>query len=354
MSTKSTTKLPDPTPDERALTALNKELATRQIAQIDQLAPFQKQLLEQATTELSRSTKFNDALDAAVTPEQQAAAYKSEFERTQRLGPMQDELMQLQLDELRQGGKATPEQLQLIKEATDAGILSGTSDIDASTGRGIGLIADELANSRGLRLSDSPISSEAALLAREGEIQKGGLIRNLRAGEAQARLNYPLAAQQLQSGANLNQQNVISSAKQFQDQLRQQSYQNRLALTGQAQSGGIGLAGITPNPVQFRDQGGTTNKGFGLAEGGQVAGAAATAYLAYSALAASDRRLKDDFGKVGKTAGGINLHVFRYKNESDADPLRLGVMAQDVEKVFPEAVHTHKSGFKVVDYARIK
>ena len=106
------------------------------------------------------------------------------------------------------------------------------------------MIADELANSRGLRLSDSPISSEAALLAREGLIQKGSLTRNMRAAEASSALNYPLAAQQIFGAQNQNQQNILQSAQQFQASLRDRAYQNRLALTGPATTGGIGLASI--------------------------------------------------------------------------------------------------------------
>lgn len=117
-------------------------------------------------------------------------------------------------------------------------------DIDLSTKRGIGLISDELANSRGLRLSDSPITAEAGLLARAGEDQKASLIKNLRAGEASARLNFPLAAQQITSGINLNQQQLADAARLFQADLRQRAYQNRLTLTGTASSQGIGLASI--------------------------------------------------------------------------------------------------------------
>ncbi|MCR4299399.1 MAG: tail fiber domain-containing protein [Gallionella sp.] len=348
MGTKSTTNVPPPTAAETELQRLNAELTRKQLEQIDQLAPFQQQLLEASTADLERTRTLNAALDAAVTPEQQAEAFKAEFERTQRLGPIQDELLQLQLDELRRGGAASPEQLQLIKEAADAGILAGTADIDASTGRGIGLIADELANARGLRLSDSPISGEAALLAREGEIQKGSLIRNLRAGEAQARLNFPLAAQQVQSGINLNQQNVANSAQQFQQQLRQQAFANRLALTGATQQGGIGLASIGPNAINFRNQGSTTKQGAGLAE----IGALATGIGALAAF--SDRRLKDDYGKVTETKEGIGLHLYKYKGESPIAPLRIGVMADEVKKVIPAAVRKHSSGYDVVDYSQVR
>ncbi len=228
---------PAPSEEEKQLTQLNIQLASKQLEQIDQLQPFQQELLNQSLAQLKREA----IVGAAVTPEQQAALAKSEFERMQKMGPIQDELMQMQLDQLRSGGAATPEQLARIKAATDAGIAAGGSDIDAATKEGIGMIADELANSRGLRLSDSPLSSEAALLARSGQTQKASLSKNLRASEASAALNYPLAVQQMQSGINMGQQNLNQSIQQFQQQLQQQAYQNRVALTG---STGLGLAGV--------------------------------------------------------------------------------------------------------------
>lgn len=236
--------LPPPSADEQELIRLNTQLAQKQLANIDQLAPFQQKLLELSMGDLDAQLATSKAINAAVTPEQQAALAKQDYDRAIKLGPIQDELLQAQLDQIRSGGAATPEQLQRIKEAADAGIAAGSSDIDASTQRGIGLISDELANSRGLRLSDAPIGSEAALLAREGEIQKGSLVKNLRAGEATARLNYPLAAGQLTSGINLSQQNVADAAKNFQAQLRQQAFNNRMVLSGQASQSGLGLSSI--------------------------------------------------------------------------------------------------------------
>lgn len=270
------------TPEELELIKLNTDLARKQLANIDALNPFQKEMLDLAMADLRRQSAVSTATDKAITPEQQAQFAKDEFERAQKLGPLQDELLQLQLDSLRRGGAATPEQIQSIKEATDAGIAAGSADIDLSTGRGIGLISDELANARGLRLTDSPIAREATLLARSGEDQKASLIKNLRASEASARLNFPLAVQQVQSGINLNQQQVFSAAQQFQESLRQRAWQNRLALTGQAQSGGIGLASIgggnqalnalTNSRLANTTQTTTGSKGIGLGEFGQAAG----------------------------------------------------------------------------------
>lgn len=65
-------------------------------------------------------------------------------------------------------------------------------------------------------------------------------------------------------------------------------------------------------------------------------------------LIASDRRLKEDIKKVGKTDGGLNLYTFKYKA---GGPMQLGVMAQEVEKTKPEAV-VDVGGFKAVDYGK--
>ena len=333
--------------EEREFIGLQSELARKQLANIDQLQPFQRELLELSLADLRRQGVDTAALDKAITPEQRASAAKSDFERTQRLGPIQDELLQLQLDELRRGGAASPEQLARIKEATERGIESGSADIDLSTQRGIGLISDELANSRGLRMTDTPILREATLLARSGADQKAGLIRSMRAGEASAALNYPLAVQNLQSGINLNQQSVGQNAQQFQAQLRQQAYQNRLALTGQTAQTGIGLSSIGGQmPRGARSS--TTQQGTSLGEIGALAGGLGAAWLAFS-----DARLKKDYGVVARTDDGIALHAYRFKGEDERDPLRLGVIAQEVEAVRPQAVRTHSSGYKVVRYDMI-
>lgn len=63
----------------------------------------------------------------------------------------------------------------------------------------------------------------------------------------------------------------------------------------------------------------------------------------------SDRRLKDDIRLVGRTFDGLNVYAFRYKR----DPLvRMGVMAQEVLRVHPEAV-SEIDGYLAVDYRRI-
>lgn len=65
------------------------------------------------------------------------------------------------------------------------------------------------------------------------------------------------------------------------------------------------------------------------------------------ALIASDRRLKTDVKKIGKTDDNQPIYAYRYKG--DPEP-RIGLMAQDVEKKRPDAVVRMPSGYKAVDY----
>lgn len=296
----STTQVnvPPMTEEEKALLALNTQLAQKQLDNLNNLAPFQRELLDTSLAELRRSKAERDALDAAISPEQRAAAEKADFERSQRLGPIQDEILKYQLEQIRSGGAATPEQLQRIKEAADAGIAAGSADIDASTQRGIGLIKDELANSRGLRLSDSPIGQEAALLAREGEIQKGSLVKNLRAGEATARLNYPLAAGQITSGINLATSNLADAARQFQAEVRQRAALNRQSLFGSTSGTGLGLASVGN---------GTGASTFGALSGVRSAGAGRS-MTNYDPNAAQSG-LASGMGLLGGLAKGIGLFL---------------------------------------------
>jgi hypothetical protein len=62
----------------------------------------------------------------------------------------------------------------------------------------------------------------------------------------------------------------------------------------------------------------------------------------------SDRRLKRDISRVGTLKNGLPVYLFRYKW---SEGLRVGLMADEVEQVRPEAVLEGPLGFKLVDYA---
>jgi len=77
--------------------------------------------------------------------------------------------------------------------------------------------------------------------------------------------------------------------------------------------------------------------------------------LGSSAMMMSDVRLKENIKPVGVMANGLTLYSFEYVDEVKSHPLagegvHVGVMAQEVEQVFPYAVKTLDDGYKVVDY----
>lgn len=145
----------------------------------------------------------------------------------------------------------------------------------------------------------------------------------------------------------------------------------QLGAMGQDQLGsslqGIGSAVGTGSNLLFGGGGGGGGATAGLLSSGGIGGlfggeagalpaeVAATGGLWDAAAAAapfavsSDRRLKTDIRRLGKLANGLPVYTFRYRGKSQR---HIGLMADDVERVYPEAVVTGPDGYKMVDYAR--
>ena len=70
--------------------------------------------------------------------------------------------------------------------------------------------------------------------------------------------------------------------------------------------------------------------------------------LGFAAGGWSDRRLKTDIIAVGEYDNGLTMYEFAYRDHPDVR--YRGVMADEVEKVFPEAVITDPEGYKRVRY----
>ncbi|SMF96660.1 Tat (twin-arginine translocation) pathway signal sequence [Methylomagnum ishizawai] len=62
----------------------------------------------------------------------------------------------------------------------------------------------------------------------------------------------------------------------------------------------------------------------------------------------SDRRLKTDIVREGTLPNGLALYSFRY---TWSQQRFVGVMADEVEAVKPQAVSIHRTGYKMVDYS---
>ena len=158
------------------------------------------------------------------------------------LFPIQQRLLEMELESIERGPRATPEQEAQIDAAIAAAQATGESDIERFRTQGLEALREELAPGLGLRPSDTPILDRGARIVEEAARQQGQLVTGLQQTGAEARLNFPLAASQLQSQQIGFQQQLAQSTQEFQQQLRQQAFSNRFGLTGQAAQSGLGLS----------------------------------------------------------------------------------------------------------------
>lgn len=87
----------------------------------------------------------------------------------------------------------------------------------------------------------------------------------------------------------------------------------------------------------------------GLQQGLQAAGTIASIFR-------SDVKLKKNIKRVGKLPNGLNVYTWEWTEEAkvlvNKQPT-IGVIAQEVQEVLPEAVATHSDGYLVVDYSKV-
>ena len=77
-------------------------------------------------------------------------------------------------------------------------------------------------------------------------------------------------------------------------------------------------------------------------------GAAASAAALIPLLFASDARLKSNIRRVGTHRRGIGIYEYEIFGRRE-----IGVLAQEVAKVLPSAVHIHPEGYMMVDYGAL-
>jgi hypothetical protein len=64
----------------------------------------------------------------------------------------------------------------------------------------------------------------------------------------------------------------------------------------------------------------------------------------------SDERMKTNINRVGATDDGVPIYTYKMKS---GGPTQMGVMAQELERVKPDAVRMHHSGYRMVDYGKV-
>tara|TARA_R110002051_G_scaffold325625_1_gene429513 strand:- start:19052 stop:20326 length:1275 start_codon:yes stop_codon:yes gene_type:complete len=160
-----------------------------------------------------------------------------------------------------------------------------------------------------------------------------------RFGEAQQAANFQnqlrqqgISEEQLRRGMTLNEINAILSGQQ-------------VALPGMP---GFNTASKSET-TQYMD---AADRGFqGEMDVQSMKNAATQGMMSGAAgmMSFSDRRLKRDIKRIGTLLSGLPLYTFEYIWGEKS----VGVMAQDVLEVIPDAVHEHPSGYLMVDYGAI-
>jgi len=152
-------------------------------------------------------------------------------------------------------------------------------------------------------------------------------------------------AQQLQGlGAGGMLPGLITQPGQTQYEAANTAYGTpwtNLAPAEAATSGIAGLGGTASGSGTTTQQTSPITNMLGLLMGGAgIAGA----------VAKSDARLKENIKPVGEMHDGQTVHQFNWKDDPKKTP-QIGLLAQEVEKVRPDAVHDI-GGVKHVDYAK--
>jgi hypothetical protein len=89
----------------------------------------------------------------------------------------------------------------------------------------------------------------------------------------------------------------------------------------------------------------TQSMGLGSILGG-IAGAGLSGW-ASGGFKLSDRRAKTDIRRIGTLNNGLNLYQFKYRG---GDEDQLGVMADEVARIMPEALGPVVGGYQTVNY----
>ena len=113
-----------------------------------------------------------------------------------------------QKDLLASGNAATPEQQALIRQARDAALAGGTSDIQKFQTTSLESLREELAPSLGFRSSDTPILDRGARVAEEATRQVGRLTSDLDVAAFNQELNFPLQSNALIGSLGLGLANI--------------------------------------------------------------------------------------------------------------------------------------------------
>ena len=327
---------PDPVATAKAQSEYNTNTAVTQqlLNQTDQVTPYGSLKYDQ-----TGSTSFTGADGKLYTV--------PKFTATQTLTPEQTQLLdlsnrtranlgQIGVDQSSKIGALLGTNVDLSTATEDKIAKLGAARLDPRFARDEDALRTSLAN-RGIQPGSAAWNAEMTNFAQGKNDAYNQLYltgRGQGAQEALAERNQPInEITALMSGSQVSQPNFAATpttgvAGTDYTGAVNANYQGQLAgYNAQMQNNSAMMGGL-----------------FGL---GGTLGAAGIKY-GLPLLAASDPRLKSDIVRIGSTERGLPLYAYTIFGRRE-----IGVMADDVERLAPQAVITHPSGFRMVDYARI-
>lgn len=319
---------PDPKAEAAAQATLNQSTATTQqlLNQTNQVTPTGSLTYNQ-----TGQNQFTDAdgkvitvpqftATTALTPEQQAI-----FNTNQGTQANIADIGKAQSARI---GDLLGTPLKLGNEATEARLMElGSARLTPQFARDEEALRTRLANS-GIRAGSAAFDAEMGNLS---QAKNDAINQLLLTGRSQA--NQELLTERNQP---INEITALMSGSQVSNP----TFTN----TPQAQVGGVDYTGMINNNYNNALKKYQLDQSANNAAMGGMFGLAGTGLQA--AMMFSDRRLKTDIHKVGKLDSGLPVYSYRYKA---GGPKQIGLMAQDVEKVKPEAVK-NVGGYKAVEY----
>ena len=183
----------------------------------------------------------------------------------------------------------------------------------------------------------------------------GDISRNLQAqtsnqAEQQAKINSDIAASQglTNTGDSMNKANVanynmLQSAGAGQSMQAQNEINAQMAKFSQAfnypqQQLGTLLSALGMTPHDTSTSGQTTQQTTTPTDWASIISKGASAASDIYGMMPSDKRLKKDIEPVGQGPAGVPVYKYRFKGALAGSPKQQGPMAQDVQKVVPQAV----------------
>lgn len=340
---------PDPAATAQAQGAQNREtaLANLETSMIGQQTPYGQLAYSQTGT---------------------TAAGNPQYTATTTLSPDQQTLLNLQSTGQINLGQLGVSQLGRISDAVSQPFsYDGMPAAPTADPAAVATLRDQIV-SRNKPFMDQQLAALQTQLANQGITDQGSQAYQ------NAMLNYNQGVNNFNLGADQTAQSEYGTVFGEQQQARQQAIQEAAYARNQPLSEYTAFtSGAAPQMPVFQntpslaanpsDLTGATYASYqGQLQANQMAAQQAAAGnaglfgLGSSAIiggamlaAASDERLKTNIEKVGQRDDGIGIYKYDYKW---GDGPFIGVMAQEVEKVRPDAVHDF-DGVKAVEYAKL-